>query len=69
MFPINGEETQLLLWIIDRRHNTIIASQYEPPEWLAQIPNPVATEAIRGRLSAQVYRILIKDNKLMGLQE
>ncbi len=29
MFPINEEETQLLLWIIDRRHNnqaTIIAS-------------------------------------------
>jgi len=43
------EETQLLLWIIDQRHNsqaTIINSQYEPAEWIAQIPIPVAAEAI-----------------------
>jgi len=72
MFPINDEETQLLLWIIDRRHNslaTIIASQYEPAEWLAQIPIPVAAEAITDRLSAKAYRIIIKGNKSMRSQE
>ncbi len=72
MFPINEEDTQCLLWIIDRRHNnqaTIIASQYEPAEWLDQIPIPVAAEAITDRLSAQAYRILIKGNKSMRSQE
>ena len=68
MFPINEEDTQLLLWIIDRRHNnqaTIIASQYEPAEWLDQIPIPVAAEAITDRLSAQSYKIIIKGNRSM----
>lgn len=72
MFPINEKEAQLLLWIIDRRHNnqaTIIASQYEPAEWLDQIPNPVAAEAITDRLSAQAYKIFIKGNKSMRSQE
>ena len=68
LFPINDEDTQLLLWIIDRRHNnqaTIIASQYEPAEWLDQIPIPVATEAITDRLSAQAYMITIEGNRSM----
>ena len=72
MFPINDEETQFLLWIIDRPHNsqaTIIASQCEPAEWLAQIPIPVAAEAITDRLSAKAYRIIIKGNKSMRSQE
>ena len=68
LFPINEEDAQLLLWIIDRRHNnqaTIIASQYEPAEWLDQIPIPVAAEAIIDRLSAQAYRITIEGNRSM----
>ena len=71
MFSINEEEAQLLLWIIDRRHNnqaTIIASQYEPAEWLDQIPIPVAAETITDRLSAQTYKIF-KGNKSMRSQE
>lgn len=70
LFPITEEDTQLLLWIIDRRYNncsTIIASQYEPAEWLDQIPIPVAAEAITDRLSAQAYKIIIKGNKSMRL--
>ena len=70
LFPISEEDTQLLLWIIDRRHNsqsTIIASQYEPAEWLAQIPIPVAAEAITDRLSAQAYNIVIGGAKSMRL--
>ena len=70
LFPISEEDTQLLLWIIDRRHNshaTIIASQYEPAEWLAQIPIPVAAEAITYRLSAQAYKIVIGGSKSMRL--
>ncbi len=70
LFPITEEDTELLLWIIDRRHNnqaTIIASQYEPAEWLDQIPIPVAAEAITDRLSAQAYKIIIKGSKSMRL--
>ena len=70
LFPITGEDAQLLLWIIDRRNNnqaTIIASQYEPAEWLDQIPIPVAAEAITDRLSAQAYRITIGGIRSMRL--
>lgn len=70
LFPITEEETQLLLSLIDRRHNhqaTIIASQYEPAEWLDQIPIPVAAEAITDRLSAQAYKIIVKGKKSMRL--
>ena len=70
LFPIDEEDAQQLLWIIDRRHNhkaTIIASQYEPAEWLDQIPIPVAAEAITDRLAAKAYRIVIKGNKSMRL--
>jgi len=62
------EDTQLLLSLVDRRHNhqaTIIASQFEPAEWLDQIPVPVAAEAITDRLCSQAYRIVIKGKKSM----
>ncbi len=68
LFPISGEDTQILLSLIDRRHNhqaTIIASQFEPAEWLDQIPVPVAAEAITDRLSSQAYKIVIKGKKSM----
>ena len=42
---------------------TIIASQFEPAEWLDQIPVPVAAEAITDRLCSQAYKIVIKDKK------
>lgn len=70
LFPITEEDSQLLLSLVDRRHNhqaTIIASQFEPAEWLDQIPIPVAAEAITDRLSAQAYKIIIKGNKSMRL--
>ncbi len=70
LFPISEADTQLLLWIIDRRHNnraTIIASQYGPAEWLTQIPIPVAAEAITDRLAAQAYKIVIEGSKSMRL--
>lgn len=70
LFPITEEDAQILLSLIDRRHNrqaTVIASQYEPAEWLDQIPIPVAAEAITDRLSAQAYKIIIKGNKSMRL--
>jgi DNA replication protein DnaC len=70
LFPVTEEDTKLLLWIIDRRHNnqpTIIVSQYEPAEWLEQMPSPVAAEAITDRLSAQAYKIIIKGNRSMRL--
>ncbi len=51
-----------------RWHNhqsTIIASQFEPAEWLDQIPIAVAAEAITDRLSSQAYKIVIKGKKSM----
>jgi len=68
LFPISVEDTQLLLSLVDRRHNhqaTIIASQFEPAEWLDQIPVPVAAEAITDRLCSQAYNIVIKGKKSM----
>ena len=58
----------ILLSLVDRRHNhqaTIIASQFEPAEWLDQIPVPVAAEAITDRLCSQAYKIVIKGKKSM----
>lgn len=68
LFPITEEDAQILLWLVDRRTNqkaTIIASQYEPAEWLDQIPIPVAAEAITDRLSANAYKIIIQGSKSM----
>ncbi len=62
LFPITGEDAQLLLWIIDCRNNN-----QEPAEWLDQIPIPVAAEAITDRLSAQAYRITIGGIRSMRL--
>ncbi len=70
LFPITEEDAQHLLSLIDRRTNrqaTIIASQFEPAEWLDQIPIPVAAEAITDRLSTKAYRIIIKGNTSMRL--
>jgi DNA replication protein DnaC len=72
LFPISEEDAQLLLWIIDRRYNnnaTIIASQYEPAEWLDQIPIPVAAEAITDRLSAKAYKIVVNGSRSMRLSD
>ena len=63
LFPISMEDTQILLSLVDRRHNhqaTIIASQFEPAEWLDRIPLGIAAEAITDRLRAQAYRMVIK---------
>lgn len=71
LFPIHEDDTQLLLSLIDRRyhqHATIIVSQFEPPEWLDQIPIPVAAEAITDRLSAQAYKVIIQGKQSMRLQ-
>ena len=68
LFPISEEDSGILLSIIDRRHNykaTIVASQYEPAEWLDQIPTAVVAEAITDRLASQAYRIIIRGNKSM----
>ena len=68
LFPISEEDTRLLLSLIDRRHNrkaTIVASQYNPAEWLDQIPIAVAAEAITDRIASQAYRIVIGGSKSM----
>jgi len=68
LFPVSEEDTRLLLSLIDRRHNrkaTIVASQYDPAEWLDQIPIAVAAEAITDRIASRAYRIVIGGSKSM----
>ncbi len=68
LFPVSEEDARLLLSLIDRRHNrkaTIVASQYDPAEWLDQIPIAVAAEAITDRIASQAYRIVIGGSKSM----
>jgi DNA replication protein DnaC len=68
LFSISEEDSEILLSIIDRRRNykaTIVASQYDPAEWLDQIPTAVVAEAITDRLASQAYMIIIRGNKSM----
>ena len=62
LFPITVDESKVLADLIDRRNrktSTIIVSQYEPVEWIEQIPNPVAAEAMTDRLKSNSYNIFI----------
>jgi len=68
LFAIDKNDTEALLSLIDRRHNvhpTIIVSQFEPAEWLDQIPIAVAAEAITDRLTAKSYKITIHGDQSM----
>lgn len=68
LFSIDRDDTEVLLALIDRRNNihpTIIVSQFEPAEWLDQIPIAVAAEAITDRLTAKSYKITIHGNQSM----
>jgi DNA replication protein DnaC len=62
LYPITSDESKVLSDLIDRRNkmtSTIIVSQFEPAEWIDQIPNAVAAEAMTDRLKANGYRIFI----------
>ena len=62
LFPITVEESKILSDLIDRRNrkaSTIIVSQFEPGEWIDQIPNPVAAEALTDRLKSNSYKLFI----------
>lgn len=63
LFPTSKEDSEVLLSLINRRHNvrpTIVVSQFELAEWLDQIPVAIAAEAITDRLSAKPFKITIK---------
>ena len=62
LFPLTENESKILADVIDRRNqkaSTIIISQFEPAEWIQQIPNAVAAEAITDRLTSNAYPIFI----------
>lgn len=62
LFPITVDESKVLSDLIDRRNrkcSTIIVSQFEPGEWIDQIPNPVAAEAMTDRLKSNSYHVYI----------
>ena len=68
LFPISQDDAQQLAWLIDRRYGrqaTIVASQYEPAEWLDQIPIAVVAESITDRLVAQAHKIIIQGKTSM----
>lgn len=67
-FPILDEEAEILLALIDRRNqnqSTMVVSQFAPSEWLEQIPNRIAAEAITDQLTAGSYHILIQGESSM----
>jgi len=62
LFPLSENESKILSDVIDRRNQkatTIIISQFEPAEWIQQMPNTVAAEAIIDRLTSNGYPIFI----------
>ena len=66
LFPITIDESKVLADLIDRRNrkaSTIIVSQYEPGEWIEQIPNPRAAESMTDRLKSNSYHVFI-DGKI-----
>lgn len=68
LFKIDEVDCQNLLQIIDRRasrHSTIIISQFNPDEWITQMPIQVAAEAITDRLTSQAYEITLESKESM----
>jgi len=62
LFPITVDESKVLSDLIDRRNrkcSTTIVSQFEPGEWIDQIANPVAAEAMTDRLKSNSYHVYI----------
>ena len=62
LFALNEEESKLLADIVERRYrhtSTIVISQFEPAEWIPQIPNALAAESITDRLANHGYSIFI----------
>jgi len=67
-FCISGDFPSAMLRIFPLQlRGTLFCTKYqfEPAEWLDQIPIPVAAEAITDRLSAKAYRIIIQGNRSM----
>ena len=68
LFKIDEEDCQNLLQIIDRRasrHSTIVISQFNPDEWIGQMPIQVAAEAITDRLTSQACEIILQSKESM----
>lgn len=68
LFKIDETDCQNLLKIIDRRvgrKSTIVMSQFNPEEWITQIPNQLAAESITDRLTAQAHTIVLESKESM----
>lgn len=71
LFKIDEEDCQNLLQVIDRRaarFSTIVISQFNPDEWIEQMPIQVAAESIIDRLTAQAYKIILQSKESMRKQ-
>ena len=68
LFKIDDRDCKHLLGLIDRRHSkssTMVISQFNPDEWIKQMPIQVAAEAITDRLTSRAYSIVIKSKESM----
>lgn len=68
LFKIDERDCKHLLGLIDRRHSknsTMVISQFNPDEWIKQMPIQVAAEAITDRLTSQAYSIVIESKESM----
>ena len=68
LFKIDDRDCKHLLGLIDRRHSkssTMVISQFNPDEWIKQMPIQVAAEAITDRLTSQAYSIVIESKEAM----
>lgn len=62
LFPLSEEESRILTDIVElrcMRASTLIVSQFEPAEWIQQMPNAVAAEAMTDRLTSNGYNLFI----------
>ena len=68
LFRIDERDCEHLLSLIDRRHSknsTMVISQFNPDEWIEQMPIQVAAEAITDRLTSKAYSIVIESRESM----
>ena len=68
MPPVDEAKQLSTVALIDRRHSknsTMVISQFNPDEWIEQMPIQVAAEAITDRLTSKAYSIVIESRESM----
>lgn len=70
-FDVDADEAQFLLRLINTRlhtKSTLVVSQFEPHEWLQQIPIQIAAESLTDRLATGSYTLeIISDESMRSI--